>query len=830
MRRESKNALPVKAARRAALRLLASASVLPALATPAFAQNTTIALTADRIVILAALIGSVSFAVISAIALIRARGRAETENAALRLEVANLRTGSDRAESLLNADDQRLVIFEARGAAPSVVGDLPREAAAPADRGGFLAFGRWLVGASAADLDAGIARLRDKGEPFLLALATQTGTFVEALGRTVGGRAVVRFRDLTGDRLDLAALQSAHQHLLAESTALKASLDAVPLPVWVRARDGRLTWVNLAYALAVEAPDREAAINSGAELLDTPAREAITAIHAREARFQRRLSVVSAGNRLLYDVTDVRSEGGTAGLAVDATQIEAVQATMQRLVDFHTRTLDQLATAVAVFGPDRRLRSSNAAYRALFGLDAAFLESAPEEGVILDRLRATRKLPEQADFRGWKNDLLSAYRSLESREHMWHLPEGQTLRVIANPHPQGGMTWIYENVTERLGLESRYNALIRVQGETLDHLREGVAVFGSDGRLRLNNPAFGEIWGLDLKRLPHRAHVRDVAARCTALHGPSEAWDRLVACIAGVDETRAPVVGRVEREDGRTIDYATVPLPDGQTMVTFVDITDSVRVERALVERNDALEAADRLKNEFIQHVSYELRSPLTNIIGFTQLIADEGIGPLNARQREYVGYVMTSSSALLALINDILDLATIDAGIMALALAEVDVKKSVEASIEGIRDRLVESRISLETDIPADVGGIVADEKRLRQILYNLLSNAVTFSPAGGRIGVSARRIGRNVVLEVADEGVGIPDDFIGLVFDRFESRPGGAIRGGAGLGLAIVKSFVELHGGSVAIRSEPGKGTLVRVTLPVRPEPPDPMGMAAE
>jgi len=779
------------------------------------------------IVILSALVGTVAFAVISAIALIRVRNRTEAENARLVQENANLRAAADRAESLLNADDQRLVLWEQPGKRPSVVGTLPAVDGVPTDRSAFVAFGNWLSPESAGELDRAIDRLRERGEAFLLALSTTKRTMIEAIGRTVGGRAVVRFRDLTGDRLKLASLRSAHRAASTELAALKSALEAAALPAWIRDREGRLVWVNGAYCEAVEAASPNAVIASGTEFFDESGRKAIAKAHQTDPVFRQRMSAVTGGNRLLFDVADVAIVDGSAGIAVDATRIEASEAALSRVVDFHNRTLDQLATAVAVFGPDRRLRSYNAAYRALFGLDAGFLDSLPDEGAILEQLRVTRKIPEQADFRGWKADLMSAYQSIEAREFLWHLPEGLTLRVIANPHPQGGVIWIYENVTERLDLESRYNALIRVQGETLDHLREGVAVFGSDGRLRLHNPAFASIWDLDDSQLAARSHIGEIGGSCRSMLEDETEWSRLTASIAGVDEERATVAGRMERRDGRVIDYATVPLPEGQTMATFVDITDSVQVERALVDRNDALEAADRLKNEFIQHISYELRSPLTNIIGFTQLISDVNVGPLNDRQREYIGYVMTSSRSLLTIINDILDLATIDAGIIELDLANVELTAAVDAAIEGLRDRIDEKDLSIMRRIPKDVGMLVADEKRLRQILYNLLSNAIGFSPQGGAVSITAKRDRDNIVLVVDDEGVGIPEDFIDDVFERFESRSSGSARGGVGLGLAIVKSFVELHGGTVSIRSRPNKGTTVRVTLPIQPQP---IGIAAE
>ncbi|MCX5494928.1 ATP-binding protein [Kaistia dalseonensis] len=774
---------------------------------------------ANRIVTVSALVGVLGFSLLSVIALLRSRNRAEHDNLALRLHLADLQARADRAEALVNADDQRLVAWSAPEEPPLVVGRLPKLCGAPEDRAAFLAFGTWLVPSAASQLDAALERLRGQGEPFSLALETSSGNFVEAIGRTTGGRAVARFRDLSGDRLALAELDSRHRRLTADVQAMRELLEAAPTPAWIRDRDGGLDWINPAFARAVESQNADEAKARGLDLLDTAGRDAIRQDHMRAAVVARRLPAVVAGARRIFDVIDVASESGSAGIAIDATELETVQAQMKRLIEFHARTLDQLATAVAVFGPDRRLRSYNAAFRDLFGLEATFLDTMPDESAVLERMRAARRLPEQADFKSWRNELLSAYQALDAQEHWWHLPDGQTLRVLANPHPQGGITWIYENVTEKLDLESRYNSLIRVQGETLDHLAEGVAVFGSDGRLRLDNPAFARIWKLDQKFLSARPHINEIERACRRLHDRPDAWARFTALVSGLGEGRAPTRGRLERLDGRVVDYATIPLPNGQTMVTFVDVTDTVKVERVLTERNEALEAADGLKNAFIQHVSYELRSPLTNIIGFTQLLSDVTIGPLNEKQREYAGYILSSSGSLLAIVNDILDLATVDAGIITLELGEVNVAETIAAATEGVRDRLQEAKLRLDTRISADLGTLIADEKRVRQILYNLLSNAVSFSTQGGRIELRATRRGDMIEFTVADQGPGIPPEFIAVVFDRFESRPTGSARGGAGLGLAIVKSFVELHGGSVSIDSEEGRGTIVKVSLPISP-----------
>jgi len=258
-------------------------------------------------------------------------------------------------------------------------------------------------------------------------------------------------------------------------------------------------------------------------------------------------------------------------------------------------------------------------------------------------------------------------------------------------------------------------------------------------------------------------------------------------------------------------------LPDGATLVTFQDVTDTVNVERALRERNDALEAADHLKNDFVHHVSYELRSPLTNIIGFAQLLDDIRTGPLTEKQREYLGYITSSSSALLAIINDILDLATIDAGAMTLDLGPVDIRATIEAAAEGVRDRLAEQGLALDIRADPEIGSFVADERRVRQILYNLLSNAIGFSPSGETITLAAERHSDAILLSVADRGSGIPVSIRDRVFNRFETHTVGSRHRGTGLGLSIVRSFVELHGGTVTIDSAVGRGTTVVCVFPL-------------
>jgi signal transduction histidine kinase len=626
----------------------------------------------------------------------------------------------------------------------------------------------------------------------------------------------VRLRELSGIKYELAELTQRHRKQIEDAAAMRALIEAIPAPVWHRDSSGKLVSANQAYARAVEARTGEETVEQGIELFDHAARAELRNAHDSAQPYSGRLAAVVAGERRTLDVISVPVGGGSAGIAIDTTEVEVMRAELRRMVDAHRRTLDQLATGVAIFASNQRLSFYNAAYRSLWDLDVEFLDGGPTDSAVLDRLRAARKLPDEQDFRQWKSALHEAYRAVEAKEHTWHLPDGRTMRVVTTPNPEGGVIYLFEDVTERLDLERRYDALIRVQGETLDNLTEAVAVFGSDGRMRLHNPVFARMWRLDAEMLARRPHIETVSTACRPLHGDHPIWQRLRAMITAIED-REPVIGRIERRDGNVVDCATMPLPDGATLLTFQDVTDTVNVERALRERNEALEAADRLKIDFVHHVSYELRSPLTNIIGFAYFLGDPLTGPLTDKQREYLSYITVSTNALLAIINNILDLASIDAGAMTLNLGPVDVRKTMEAAAEGVQDRLIKNGIRLEIRATPDIGSLIADERRVRQSLFNLLANAVGFSPAGETVTLTAQRLKDALVFSVTDRGPGIPADVQDKVFDWFETHSLGSRHRGTGLGLSLVRSFVELHGGSVTLESTLGRGTTVTCIFPL-------------
>ncbi|OQW55194.1 MAG: two-component sensor histidine kinase [Proteobacteria bacterium SG_bin9] len=758
------------------------------------------------------------FTVFATILLIRTRVRAADNDMRLRLRNQALQAEADRFRALLFAEPQVLIAWPAGDERPQISGDvamlLPHQGADSHQR--VLAFGSWLHPEPALQMDRAVEALRSSGESFTLHLTTSIGRSIEAIGRAVGGQAIVRIRELSGIRREHSELTQKHRALIAETDILRTFAAAVPAPVWTRDTSGRLGFANAAYAEATEANSPSDAVTRNLELLDSADREDMTNALNTQGAFSARLPVAIRGERRIFDVRAMRVAQGTAGVAIDVTEAAALKAALVQMAEAHRRTLDQLSSGVAVFDGQRRLAFYNDSYRRLWDLDRAFLDTFPDDSSVLDRLRVARKIPEQQDFRGWKAKLHEAYQAVEAAKDTWYLPDGRAVSVVTTPNPEGGVTYLFDDVTESLDLARRFDKLIRVQKESIDNLAEGVAVFGSNGRAQLFNPAFARMWKLSPDTLQQQPHIDAVVDWCKPLFDDAATWQTLRDAVTSIENRSAEPL-KLERKDGSVLDCMTMPLPDGATMLTFQDTTDTVNVERALRERNEALETADQMKVDFVHHVSYELRSPLTTIIGFAHFLSDPATGPLTDKQGEYLSYITTSTNALLAIINNILDLATIDAGAMTLDLGTVDIRGAINAAAEGIQDRLARDHIRLVINVDPSLGEFVADERRVVQVLYNLLANAVGFSPQEGVISIAAARKDHHVTFSVTDSGPGIAPDVKDKVFDWFATHANGSKHRGAGLGLSLVRSFVELHGGKVRVDSAVGKGTTVSCDFPL-------------
>jgi signal transduction histidine kinase len=739
--------------------------------------------------------GAVALAVAAGLWALAEQKAARTLRRNLRTAGARTRAAVGERDALLSAGREPLVVWGRDGAGPYSYG------------GGEALLESCLAGGEALALSQALDALAEHGTGFALTLRDKKGTALVARGRAVGGMAAVWFDKPT---------------IAAPSTDFRGILDALPIPVWLRDKALALTWGNSAFLAGTGAADIEV-LRQNQTALDKSEHDLAANARARNTALEAKRFAVVKGQRRALAFTEIPlGDAGVIGTAIDVTDTAAAEARLQQHVDAHADTLDKLATAVAIFGRDQKLTFYNRAFARLWGLAEDWLDSHPGDSEILDRLREARKLPEQRDYQAWKRERLALYTAARERpcEALWHLPRGKTLRVVAQPHPFGGLTFLYEDVTERLALESSYNTLIKVQSATLDTLLEGVAVFGPDGRMKLYNAAFARIWDLREDELAGEPHIRAIAAAATEKFGDGPIWEKLLEAIVSGTAAKSDL-GEMERSDRNILSLAVAPLPDGATLATFADVTDRFRIESALRDRNEALEAADRLKSDFIKHVSYELRTPLNTILGFSEHLASEVPGPLNERQSEYMQAIVSGSNTLKSLVNDILDLALVESGALRLELERVDLHVLLREVVAHAGEWAAKAHLELVLDCPPDAGVFLADARRLRQVVFSLLSNAFKYAPGGGTVTLSGRILGEDVQIAIADNGPGLAPEVKASAFERFSAKNRSGQRAGAGLGLALVNRFIELHDGWVEIESRAvsaGGGTLVRCHLPRR------------
>ena len=665
-----------------------------------------------------------------------------------------------------------------------------------------------------------LRELAEQGQPFSLTIIGQNGRFLEADGRTAGARVVVWITDSTIKGLEESSargrLEEARQVIARDPTAFLDMLGKAPFPAWRISGVGRLQWANPAYVDVVDGDNLDRVLERQV-MLDEKAVEQIrkTLTDGKEIDETRHIAI--KGERRAMRVLSFPLSGGVGAMAFDVTEQERARDELDKHVRAHDETLNHVADAVAIFSSERKLTFHNRAFAKMWDMDEGFLLDMPSHGQLLDRLRERRKLPAQAEYAKWRAEELSYYLDISGiEEDEWHLPDNRTLKVTRQRHPMGGLLILFKDITSELNLRTKYNAMIKTQSKTLDSLHEAVVVFGSDGRLKLSNSAFAELWGVEEELLKDEPDYDDIADFCVPLFHDRDTWSAIKAHITDPG-ARQETTGEMRRSDGSILTYVTKPLPDGNTLIGFADVSAQRSVETALRDRAEAFETADRLKTEFVKNVSYQLRSPLQTILGYGEFLQMERIGDLNEAQRDKVDAICEASNHLNDLIGNILDLAMIEAGRMDLDISDVDLKALIDEAVSIGVTNAADTEVEVIADIAVDLGRIEADEKRIRQVLFNLVSNALRFTDSGGKVTISAERMGDTAKLTVKDNGRGIPPEDQATRFDSFTSSD----RRGAGLGLSLVKHFVQLHGGNVGIKSRQGGGTEVVCWIPVEASP---------
>ncbi|MDP9423186.1 MAG: PAS-domain containing protein [Pseudomonadota bacterium] len=632
---------------------------------------------------------------------------------------------------------------------------------------------------------------------------------------------------------DISDADADRQRLARRLSQTEGALDALthlienaPFPMWYRGPDLSLGLVNAAFVAAVEGRDAAEVIEKGAELIDAVGSESARAGAERALELGKPYSraqpaTIGQERRMLRIVDVPLPTGAVAGFAIDIQDLEDARIELAHHQLSQRELADRMTAGAVQFDGERQLAFFNRPFAIMAQLEPEWLAEQPEFDRVLERMRENGRLPEVRDFPAWKAERRAWFTSPEEAiEEDWMLSNGDHLRILGQPLPDGGLRLIFEDRTEQVRLASARDTLLRVRAATFDNLFEVISVFASDGRLYLWNRRFSELWDLDEAWLAEHPRVDElVPAMAKRLVNPTAAA-QVRELVRSTTSGRQSGTGRVSLTDGRHFEFAAVPLPDGNALFTMVDVTDSTRIEAALRERATALEEADRVKTDFVANMSYELRTPLTSIGGFAEMLQGGYAGKLPAAATDYVGAILESVERLSKLINDVLDLTQGDTQGIVLERERVDVAGMCRAAAEALKSRATDKDQKLELALEPSAGSVIGDARRLRESVEHILRNAVAYTDEGGHIWLKASGDEDSATIIIVDDGPGIAPEQQEQVFVRFHRS--GAARGEAalGLGLPLTRQFVEAHGGTVELESALGKGTSITLTIPRAPQ----------
>ena len=641
-----------------------------------------------------------------------------------------------------------------------------------------------------------------------------------------GGAALVWVFDFSDSESELTTLREEASRARGDFAALVSLIEAAPMPMWFRRPDGALRLVNSAYVAAVGGESAEQVVADGTELVEMV--EGLSAAHVamkaamKGQPIERLVSVTIDNQRRAFRVHDLPlGQEGIAGYAVDVEDLEEMARAFRAFREAQRAMLDQLSAGVAQFDAKRRLTFANRPFQSLFALAPSAMIDPPAFERLLDAARDAKRVPEVRDFPAWRRERAGWFAANETQEEAWPLADGTHLRIVAQPVPDGGLLLIAEDRTEQLRLSAVRDTLLRTRTATFDSLFESVAVFAPDGRMQLWNRRFTADWGLDSDFLDTHPHIEALLGKISPrLRQPSQA-KAVGDVVRAATLDRRQTTGRITLADSRILEFAGVPLPDGNGLLTVLDITDSQKAEAALRERNVALEESDAVKTRFLANMSYELRTPLTSIGGFAELLQAGVGGELSDDGKEYVEAIIASSARLGEQIETILDLSQSEAGLLPLASEDIELMPLVRAVVEERAARLSRAGLTLDLQGSNLTGTIRGDRRRLARAFGHLIDNALAATPRGGRILVQVSRekfeTRQFAQVVVSDDGPGMEEAALARALDGLKvSADGTTLERRQGLGLPLARQLIEAHGGTLRLLSEPGQGTAAIVELP--------------
>lgn len=672
---------------------------------------------------------------------------------------------------------------------------------------------------------------------FLKIMDAAFGSFliesIEEIGKIPqGSKQITKFDCASKLLLNLSYLEDAKLYIFQTQLSLGSKfqqdiLDYLPLYAWKRDRDLHITYCNKKYADALETSPENVIKNNMQLVLENGGNNPLERIALGTGKSQTSMAqIIVNGEIRILEVTEVPQIGKKLpfGYAVDLTSLKHTQKEYDQYKAQMTDTLHQISVPIAMFDEYMNMTFANEACCKMFYLEESFVRNTPNIKEVLEFIHDKRLLMEIENFQKVKIRLEDFFRELISSYHKTlYMANGKTLNVTISPNCNGGLILVFEDVTDRITLEREYNALSAVQKETLDHLYEGIIVFGTDNRIKMTNPSINKIWEKTEGEYFNGIHIKDFFIESSNLFQSQEDLDAWIYQLINFATKREEHISSMLLANGKLIEFAYVPLPDGLNLLRFVDASDKVQLEKALTDKANIVAQIDKLKSTLISSVSYEFKSSINTIAGFSDILLNEYFGNLNERQREYCEGIINSVGRLEKVVEAMMNLANIESGQLKIQYKEVCLNSFIKDCVSLFEVKAKNQGVSINVlDDNKDVYAYI-DEKSMQQAFFQIISKDLTFTPSGGEITIKMELCESPegfIDIVITDTGIGIRTEDLEemkkiLISDHDEKN----LNSMFDFGTMLANNIIRLHNGKMFIDSSEGKGTTMRCRIPIRP-----------
>lgn len=634
-------------------------------------------------------------------------------------------------------------------------------------------------------------------QPFEFESTLENGKRILFKGRALGGNSLfILWAKEINDEITISRKVWQELKLFEhENKIFKNIMNGLPHPIWAKAKDGSIIYCNNSYARALNSTI-DTILSNNRLLEELPPYRDITLKPEKEnQKIKIHLLKIYDQQKVFALHEYLLNNQESVGYASDITDLVLSKEETKKSKVAQTEILNQIDQPIAIFGRDSKLNFYNKAYERLYNLNPAWLDTSPTLGEILEEQRVKRLLPECANFPAYKKQQIQNLISLtEPIEELQHLPNERTLHLIITPYPLGGCLFIWEDITENLVLEQRYNNLAHIQHETLSKIQEGVAICNDNGKITFTNQSFNELWNLEDEEYKKIKYLNNLLEITQANIKDPDKFTTFKQDLLATISRRQETTLKFTNHDNKAIKLHYYPLPGGSNLISCAN------------ESSNDITIYHDQKSESNQ-LLHKLRSSLTTITGFADILISEAKLE-DIKIQKHILSILSFAQRSLTSINDVLDIESLKTNQLALSKKYFDLYQMLTVIIKKYSVFAIEKDMKIELDCPNDIGIIFADENRLKQAIGHLILNAINYTPTKGSITISVSRDPNHIQISIEDQGIGIPENVLNNL-DNDEQK--------SNTGIYFAKSILQFHGGNLIINSKPNSGTKVVCDIPV-------------